>query len=133
MQLNNAIQKKKTSRSLWTFFVKPVCNHVCDLLFDTLGVIAKNKAQCAVDTGLILAACQIAGGGPEDPISDICSASMGVYFTAACLAVVRANEQFGAEKCKQDICGSGRAAMNDLRMTYGTFGSGNQIKLFLPT
>merc|ERR1712018_414890 len=43
---------------------------------------------------------------------------MGLMFFGVCAAVVRANEKFGPEKCKQKICGSDEATLKNMRMTY---------------
>ena len=96
----------------------PFCNTACDILFNTLGVVAKDVAQCTEDAALIFGACQVAGGGPENPLSEVCSFGMGLGFMAACVVVVNAKEEFGSEKCKQKICGSDEAELRKMRMTY---------------
>ena len=96
----------------------PLCKPACDILFNILGVVAKDVAQCTEDAALVFGACQVAGGGPLDPLADICSLGMGLGFMAACVVVVNAKEEFGAEKCKQKICGSDEAELKKMRMTY---------------
>lgn len=109
----------------------PLCKPACDILFNTLGVIAKDVAQCTEDAALVFGACQVAGGGPENPLADVCSLGMGLGFMAACVLVVNAKEEFGAEKCKQKICGSDEAELKKMRMTYEKLTQGNEIRALL--
>ena len=88
-------------------------------------------AQCTEDAALVFGACQVAGGGPENPLADVCSLGMGLGFMAACVLVVNAKEEFGAEKCKQKICGSDAAELKMMRMTYEKLTQGNEIRALL--
>ena len=85
-------------------------------------------AQCTEDAALVFGACQVAGGGPENPLADVCSFGMGLGFMAACVLVVNAKEEFGPEKCKQKICGSDAAELKMMRMTYEKLIKGNEIR-----
>ena len=96
-----------------------------------MGVIAKDVAQCTEDAALVFGACQVAGGGPEDPLSELCSFGMGLGFMAACVLVVNAKEEFGPEKCKQKICGSDEEELKKIRMTYEKLIPGNEIRALL--
>lgn len=47
----------------------------------------------------IAVACEIAGGGPEEPLSDLCAIGMGAKFEAACIAAWWEGTAFSAAAC----------------------------------
>jgi hypothetical protein len=52
------------------------------------------------------AACEVAGGGPEDPAADACATAMGIGLLSACEGAVDAGVGFTTEGAKQSIgCG----------------------------
>jgi len=80
-----------------------LCPTVCGLVSTFFGEIA-TEAGCVEMTAGMVALCQLAGGGPEDPATWVC-ASIGVTdLDEACVAAVEAGEVFGRPECL-DVCG----------------------------
>jgi len=55
---------------------------------------------CTLDDAAVVAACEIAGIGPEDPFADACAAILGITVEAGCVAMVNEGGAFTAAKCK---------------------------------
>merc|ERR1719436_522029 len=72
---------------------------VCDTVF---GVASKltTQAECTADDALIAGACETAGIGPEDPLSDICAVTFASMFQYACGKAVGEAGKFSKKACK---------------------------------
>merc|ERR1712217_725986 len=71
-----------------------LCPTVCGLVSTFFGEIA-TESGCVEMTAGMVALCQLAGGGPEDPATWVC-ATLGVTdLDEACVAAVEAGEVFG--------------------------------------
>ena len=57
--------------------------HVCEKAIDTFQSHVVSKG-CVLIDGIAISACELAGIGPEDPLSDVCAAA----FVAGCKIVV---------------------------------------------
>ena len=53
------------------------------------GVAVTSGIMCAGFDGAATAACELAGGGPEDPFADACAIALDVALTAACEEAIK--------------------------------------------
>merc|ERR1719150_2818203 len=72
---------------------------VCDIVIGAAGKAA-SKAECVADDALIAGACETAGIGPEDPLSDICAVTFATLFQTACSEAISEAGKFTKEGCK---------------------------------
>ena len=86
--------------------LKKVCSLACEVLFTSLTSVATTYLGCTEDALEVVTACEIAGVGPEDPLSTACAVTMGATFLTTCISVVEKIGEFGAEQCKEHICGA---------------------------
>jgi len=56
---------------------------------------------CTLEDATIVAACEIAGIGPEDPLADACAAILGTTVEAVCIKTIKAGGKFAASQCKK--------------------------------
>merc|ERR1719389_319029 len=62
---------------------------------------------CTLEDATLVAACEAAGLGPEDPLADACAAILGTTVEAACVAIVKQGGSFTSALCKKAAgCGS---------------------------
>jgi len=75
---------------------------VCDIMLGGGPVVS--TAGCIADDAAVVATCEAAGLGPEDPMADTCAAVFATVFTTACKAAIKAGEkglgEFGKAACK---------------------------------
>jgi len=72
---------------------------VCDIVIGVAGKVAK-KFECVADDALIAGACETAGIGPEDPLSDICAVTFASMFQYACGKAIGEAGKFTKKACK---------------------------------
>jgi hypothetical protein len=87
---------------LWCTIIDDACN--------ALYAVAKTSvAGCTLDAATTIAACEIAGIGPEDPLADACALILGTTVEVACVSAIKAGGKFAAGQCKK-IAGCGHTA-----------------------
>ena len=89
--------------------VKEVCGKACDSIFEVAGSAAVSIGGCVLDGAGVVAACEVAAGGPENPEAHICEGTMVPLFIRVCVKAVTKIGEFGAKQCKKSICHSEEA------------------------
>ena len=79
--------------------INPFCCMVKDACNALLSVPIIDTDGCDLLTGQIDAVCEIAGGGPEEPLSDICAATVSGAIPNACSIAINKVGSFGVDKC----------------------------------
>lgn len=75
-----------------------VIGTVCNVVFSS---VATSALGCTEDSALVVAACEAALLGPEDPLADTCAALLGGICEVSCIAAVAAGGSFSAHSCKK--------------------------------
>ena len=76
----------------------------CSAACSVLGEGAKSAVECTADDALVDLACEVAGGGPEDPFADACAFAMGIAFETACVSAIEKGIDFDVDACKKSLC-----------------------------
>lgn len=84
----------------------PYCCVVEGALDSIMSTAIGTLAQCEDLAAEGAGACEVAGGGPEDPAADACATAMGIGLLSACEGTVDAGAGFTSEQAKQSMgCG----------------------------
>jgi hypothetical protein len=62
---------------------------------------ATSIVGCTLEDATVVAACEIAGIGPEDPLADACAAILGTTVEVACVAAIKSGGKFTSQMCRK--------------------------------
>merc|ERR1712194_764444 len=83
-----------------------IIDTACSTIFHSA---ATSILDCALDDSVVVAACEAAGLGPEDPLADACAAILATTVSYACEQAIKAGGKFAAQQCEKAAGCSGES------------------------
>merc|ERR1712151_366930 len=88
----------KDAEKVWNKAKCPIFKKACKSLFARA---MTKQSECVEAAAEAVGECEAAGGGPEDPAADACSAAMSGTVEAACALAVKDGKEFGVHECEK--------------------------------
>ena len=82
----------------------PLCKQTCWALFHVFKITINNLAGCDIGDASVVAACEAAGLGPEDPLADACAIGFGWAFNHECKKLMDEGLSMTYDACKDHVC-----------------------------
>lgn len=92
--------KQDPDSNMWI----PLCKETCWALFHVFKITINNLAGCDIGDASVVAACEAAGLGPEDPLADACAFGFGWAFNKECKHLMDEGLSMTYDACMDHVC-----------------------------